>query len=297
MILYKYRTDSSRTEDIIRNKQVWFAKPHTLNDPLECSIQEIAENNINNCCLQEKREQLEGLVFTYIITPKDTTIWGLPKSKIEELLHRIGKAQDFDEKYRIYSNFIYSRTGNYPSDPKTKYTSLNEYLKNVGIFSLSKTCEEELMWGHYADGGKGIAIGFDVKEKRSITIDSICLEVKYSNEPIVLSERLKTVLAMSIDQNGNSLFSQHPAFDDPFLHAVMSTKNTKWSYEKEWRCVERTSGLKDVLSPIKEIVFGLKCPPEIRDKYISLANTHCKSEVYFFEIVLDGRTITKQRIK
>lgn len=296
MILYKYRTDSDRTEAIIKNKQVWFAQPHTLNDPLECSIQEIVDKNINNCCLQEKQEQLEGLVFTYIITPEDKTLWGLPKSKIGELLHRIEKAQDIEEKYRIYSNFIYSRTGNFPSDPKTKYICLNEYLKNIGIFSLSKTCEEELMWGHYADGGKGIAIGFDVKEKGSITFDSICLKVKYSNEPIVLSKRLKSVLAMSVDQNGNSLFAQCPAFDDPFLQSVMSTKNTIWSYEKEWRCVEQTSGLKDVISPIKEIVFGLKCPHETKEKYISLINTHCKHNVAFFEIALDGRKLKKQRI-
>ena len=43
MILYKYRTDSERTEQIITKRQLWFAAPDSLNDPLECSIQEIAK--------------------------------------------------------------------------------------------------------------------------------------------------------------------------------------------------------------------------------------------------------------
>ena len=46
MLLYKYRTDSERTEEIFKKKEVWFAKPETLNDPLECSIQDIAEKSI-----------------------------------------------------------------------------------------------------------------------------------------------------------------------------------------------------------------------------------------------------------
>lgn len=50
MLLYKYRTDSERTEEIIKKNEVWFAKPETLNDPLECSIQEIADKNIIECC-------------------------------------------------------------------------------------------------------------------------------------------------------------------------------------------------------------------------------------------------------
>ena len=61
VLLYKYRTDSERTEEIIEKNEVWFAKPETLNDPLECSIQEIAEKSIIKCCEQEKKEQLDYL--------------------------------------------------------------------------------------------------------------------------------------------------------------------------------------------------------------------------------------------
>nr|MBF4360238.1 hypothetical protein [Vibrio anguillarum] len=35
-VLYKYRDDSKRTEDIIKNQKVWLSSPKQLNDPLEC---------------------------------------------------------------------------------------------------------------------------------------------------------------------------------------------------------------------------------------------------------------------
>lgn len=224
-------------------------------------------------------------------------MWGLSKEKIGQVLSKIGKVKDINSKYLIYADFIKSRTGNFPSNPEMKYMFIVDILKVVGVFSLSETCENELMWGHYADGGKGVAIGFKVQDNRIITDNSLCLKVNYSNEPIVLKDRLKSVLAFTVDESGNQSFFQAPAFDDPFLQAAISTKNVSWEYEKEWRCVEQSSGIKHIISPITEIVFGLKCPQNIREKYISLANEHCGNSVHFFEIVLSGRTLKKQILK
>lgn len=297
MLLYKYRTDSERTEEIFRNNQVWFARPDTLNDPLECSIQETAERSIAKHCKQEKQEQLEGLVMVCALMPEHKLLWGLPKSEIKKILKKISKANGIDAKYRVYSNFIKSRTGNYPSNPASKYTHIADIVKNVGIFSLSETCESELMWGHYADGGKGIAIGFDIRDDKGLTHNSLCLKVNYSNEPIVLKDEIKPMLAMTIGENGNPLFFQAPAFDDPFLKAVMSTKNRTWEYEKEWRCVEQMAGLKTIVSPITEVVFGIKCPQDIREKYIALAREYLHDPVCFFEIALEGRTFKRKLLK
>ncbi|EPO2768269.1 hypothetical protein ACT7UY_004547, partial [Yersinia enterocolitica] len=43
-ILYKYRDDSDRTEEIIKNKKIWLSSPIQLNDPLECRIGEIPKD-------------------------------------------------------------------------------------------------------------------------------------------------------------------------------------------------------------------------------------------------------------
>ena len=73
---------------------------------------------------------------------------------------------------------------------------ITDILRNVGIFSLSETCDNELMWGHYADGGKGIAIGFDIQDESSITPNSLCLKVNYTNEAFILKDRIKPTLLL-----------------------------------------------------------------------------------------------------
>lgn len=293
MILYKYRTDSDRTEQIITKSQLWFATPDSLNDPLECSIQEIAKASIEEFCRIEKQEQLEGFIFTYAFSPDDQLMWGLPKNRIQKVLDQIRKAKKFRDKYKVYSEFMKSRTGNYPSSPRAKYAKVDELLSKVGILSLSQKCQEELMWSHYADGGRGIAIGYDVPEGTSLTSTSACLPVNYSDELVVMKDRLKTVLNFTYDEMGRQKFYQTPAFDDPFLLSVVTTKNTCWKYEQEWRCVEKTAGLKAVDKPIAEIIFGPKCPQETRAKYIALVREYCTDPVGLYEIKIVNRKYEK----
>ena len=58
--------------------------------------------------------------------------------------------------------------------------------------------------------------------------------------------------------------------------------------------MEQMQGLKTIIAPITEVVFGLKCPLNIRKKYIVLANECCGESVRFFEMVLKGRILEKQ---
>ena len=220
-------------------------------------------------------------------------MWGLPKSRIQKVLDQIRKAKNFRDKYKVYSEFIKSRTGNYPSSPRAKYAKVDELLSKVGILSLSQNCQVELMWSHYADGGRGIAIGYDVPEGTSLTGTSACLPVDYSDELVVMKDRLKTVLNFTYDEAGRQKFYQTPAFDDPFLLSVVTTKNTCWEYEQEWRCVEKTAGLKAVDKPIAEIIFGPKCPQEARAKYIALVREYCTDPVGLYEIKIVNRKYEK----
>lgn len=292
MVLYKYRTNSERTEDIFLSNKLWFAKPETLNDPLECSIQDIAAKQIDRCVEEEKKAQISGLVFLYLGS-KNLHIKG-GRQGVENVMKKIGATDDVQKQYKLYSEYFKSIHGVYPSDPMKKYLNIPEILKKVGILSLSETCENELMWGHYADGGNGIAIGFDVPEKASITKKSICVKVNYSDEPIVLKNSVNTTLVFSINAQGRPYSSQTPSFDDPFMITAMSTKNTTWAYEKEWRCIEKTPGLKDICVPITEVVFGYKCSPETRKKYVDLAKKNREIPISFYEIILNGRNLEKR---
>lgn len=62
MILYKYRTDSPFTEKIFTEKKVWLSNAEGLNDPFECTIQEIAHEWIERNVSIMKQAHIEGFL-------------------------------------------------------------------------------------------------------------------------------------------------------------------------------------------------------------------------------------------
>ena len=62
-ILYKYRSTGERTDAMLANQEVWLAKPETLNDPLDCRIEEIDRSALRTHRRQTMQAQLEGFVF------------------------------------------------------------------------------------------------------------------------------------------------------------------------------------------------------------------------------------------
>ncbi|MCG2689350.1 DUF2971 domain-containing protein [Candidatus Parcubacteria bacterium] len=124
-----------------------------------------------------------------------------------------------------------------------------EVSKNYGLLCFSRTWNEPLLWGHYADKHKGIAIGFEVLE------DEV-FEVKYSPEP----KRTKFELTENQKEN-----------EKLFLD-LAKTKYEKWSYEEEHRILVKIKDCKPVCIggrkysflkfrgrlQVKEIVLGCK---------------------------------------
>jgi len=84
--------------------------------------------------------------------------------------------------------------------------------KKYGLLCFSRTWNEPLLWGHYADTHKGIAIGFEILK------DEI-LEVKYGSE----SKRIKFELTNNPEQN------------EKLFLGLAKTKYEKWAYEEEYR--------------------------------------------------------------
>lgn len=103
----------------------------------------------------------------------------------------------------------------YRKNPESMESILHDLLDNIGILSLSSTPDEPLLWAHYAEGHRGIAIEFDA----SSGLFSNAIEIKYP--PI-----LPTI--NRVQDNSSQIFEK-----------AALTKTEKWSYEKEWRVVAR----------------------------------------------------------
>jgi hypothetical protein len=141
-------------------------------------------------------------------------------------------------------------TGNPQKDKEAFLKILNEFrekdVKNLGVFSMSKTNDDILMWTHYADQHKGFCIGFVRKPDNLLGDITKTQPVEYDcNYPEV----------NPMDENGNADFT--------IFRKMLFTKAKNWEYENEWRFLY-DEGDKVVPFPadISSIIFGLKMPDE-----------------------------------
>ena len=84
-ILYKFRGDSERTEEIITGGNVWLAVAATLNDPLECRTGKISEQWKRDTIQSLEMGQIMGVVMPppdfkppstlFSLSPRDTRRW------------------------------------------------------------------------------------------------------------------------------------------------------------------------------------------------------------------------------
>lgn len=118
-----------------------------------------------------------------------------------------------------------------------------ELLSDLGVVCFSECFDQILMWGHYADGHRGVCVQFS-----------------------------QEVLARTLPFLGKvNCQPQYPSLNDyarnPLeLDKIMAlTKADKWAYEQEWRLVcETTRGrvLKPTENVVSSVILGCETPEE-----------------------------------
>ena len=114
--------------------------------------------------------------------------------------------------------------------------------EHIHICSFSETYNNHLLWSHYADGHRGIAIGFTIDEKK--------YEISKVNYSGLLS------------------LDVFPVRKDDVLN-VFQRKIKEWEYEKERRIFLDQKGYIEV--SIKEIIFGQETSKEDKEIITKLA--------------------------
>jgi hypothetical protein len=103
----------------------------------------------------------------------------------------------------------------YPFPQRQKYHLLRRTVaKKYGLLCFSKTWEEPLLWSHYAEKHKGVALGFKIPEGKYRPF-----KVRYSSEP----------LRQQIELTDN------PDTNEQLFLKLAEVKYIAWAYEKEWR--------------------------------------------------------------
>jgi hypothetical protein len=233
MMLYKYRDFTPRSLEILSNRELYFAQPSDLNDPLDGQI----DLHAIYTNLHQFMERLDGEV-------------GL---KLGFLVHILN-----EHKFQL------------PGD-NSKTLSFTEamlgFVRHLGICSLSKTPNDALLWSHYGGGHTGFCIGFDESELKP---DGVFIrnDVEYFASPP--SRQLFLDLASELGdliRPWDSAFKSDDNATDRFYSTQVSrtmrsnllVKSDMWRYEKEYRLIRDKAGLaKFQPSAVREIVFGLK---------------------------------------
>lgn len=287
-VLYKYRADSKFTESIFTTGEVFLSTAKGLNDPFECSLQEIAKSWINEQVSLMKQAAVAGFMLqAFRAHNSKSNFFGLSAPELDKLVNDTNRHhKDINEAYAFYTKFILEKTGHAPSNCERFFANIDAQLNSVGIFSMSTNPDHPLMWAHYASDHTGICIGFERSEGTKLADVEHCLAVKYSDSlPEMEKDGLISTMAFSLDNSGRAYTSSFKvAFTDKTFQAAITTKPTCWSYENEWRYVEPYDGLFEWPGPLSELTFGLRCPDERRKHYIELAEQYVPNGVRLYEM-------------
>ena len=150
----------------------------------------------------------------------------------------------------------------------------------MGVYSLSKTPLDELLWAHYANSHKGFCIEYDL---------NILLKNDGENHihsfPVLYSNKPPSIGSWDLIRNEQNSMIKKFAFH----------KSKRWEYEQEHRIVTSKIGLNSYNhKALKSIYFGLKINESVKNQIINLPQLR---EVNFHQIVLEKNSYSFKSVE
>lgn len=135
--------------------------------------------------------------------------------------------------------------------------STDEMMREVGVLSLAVSGQNVLMWSHYGDSHQGVCLQYtDFLNERSPLISA--LPVTYSRE--------RPLLEVS---------SSAP---EKLLELMFLRKADYWSYEQEWRIIERKGpGYQQIPAlELAAVILGARASDATKDFIVALLSKRRK---------------------
>jgi len=236
-MVYKYYP--SQRCSIFPDLYVALSPPSLLNDPTECKP---------SITLDHIDRHIQALVRRNFLRVA--------------LLH--GNTPEMHRRIELASQQLTDEYTNHPEIliGKVHATFQKHINADIGILSLSKCRDSNLMWAHYCSSHEGFVLGFDeandffkhhADEPRDC---GILRDVVYSNDRITVD----------VD-------------DIKLPPELLFTKKPDWSYEQEVRMIRPLANADKVVdkpnhkvflfrvpkTALKEVIFGIKCPDSVTE--------------------------------
>lgn len=240
--LYKYRAFSDLSLSSLVEDKLFFADPNSFNDPLDTKPN--LKVDVPDVQLEDILTRLiEHLVSRELGAAAKTIRYKGPKTQDHIVRQSQKQAQRSLEDIRYHAGNpdleVYE-----PLALLLGHAIESELLRRYdgGIFSLASRHSCPLMWSHYGDQHRGLAIGYSVPEDSQADL----FKVRYGGESQVEASKILDML------NGNQAAKRE--VDD----AVLLKKAYDWRYEREWRLIGQR-GAQDSQIELEEVVFGMRC--------------------------------------
>lgn len=223
---------------------------------------------------------------------KNDTFWASSTSQLNDPCEGLINLEDFKQQLNHFKNILYQRSD--------KLSLIEQILQNIidmkdtklGIFSLSRTYSDELLWAHYADSHKGFCIEYDLEKLLSRQNPKHRhFDVQYSNNIPNLD------FSQLLDQTN----------PDILIKKMLGYKSQRWEYEQELRIITESQGINIYdYRAVKAIYFGLKTSKSaisktmktLQGRKIKYFQMHLKSNSFQFEAKpLEDKFLTNEKYK
>ncbi|MGH6826617.1 DUF2971 domain-containing protein, partial [Methyloceanibacter sp.] len=252
--LFKYRSFSETSLEVLCQGEIYYADPSTFNDPLDC--QPVVDADVSN----EQLRQIFALLATRRIDKEiDLALRKLRlKGDGARARRRSITQTDVDE---LLGEIRYDATN---PDIADQQLYIREALSRgiaqelrqsfgKGVFSLSERYDSPLMWSHYGNQHKGLCVEYDVSQVPQEELH----RVRYGDSRRIAASRVLQWLE-----------TEDQASSEAVHRGCLLTKSLDWTYEYEWRMLGRI-GSQASTAILKSITFGMRC--SIGTQYATVA--------------------------
>jgi len=246
-LFYKYRSFNALSERMLTHNELFLSSPRRFNDPLDCKLPPSYEKGTYEQIYNKNLEYLE-ITFPYL-NSKERKIQAKRLSK---------------EMYRNRND--QSRLKSFRQE------IIKSLCDSYGIFSMSSSCNNKLMWSHYANSHSGFCVGLDgTKLFRFIDEYSFKHKVLLRIDKVLYQKEYPVINPYSMNEM------------EMFLSILLS-KSTDWKYEQEYRliCAGHTD-LKLIINPdlIATVLLGAMIERSNEEKMIKLLSNRSKRVLLF----------------
>jgi hypothetical protein len=244
-VLYKYRTVDGHTSELLTQRRAYLPSLGELNDPFEGRVvlAKLVRGRPYWPLFQHTLRRVYGelrereLAETWIRHVASTAAEPWPEDLIRRTVYQLlTDPEGFLARW----------------DPKQGHdNTMRIRRQDARVFCMSATALSIPMWSYYADGHKGICIGFRPSE------DPFLCEA----QPVGYREDYPDV-------------HDHEVDDDEYFRLTVLTKSQDWSHEKEWRVVrwkDRLSMTELKPACFQTVIFGCEVTPERRSEVMEWA--------------------------